>query len=490
MIPEAGQRFGPYEILGKLGRGGMGHVFRAWDQRLQREVAVKLLHPDDTMPRMRERFLQEARAASALNHPNICTIFDIGERDGEPYLVMEVLEGETLKDRLAQGVLTSEEIVRYAGEVADAMAMAHARGIVHRDLKPANIFLVLKPDGRSQAKVLDFGLAKMDFDGADAMSTPDYEMTLAGATVGTLAYMSPEQARGESLDGRADLFSLGVVIYEMATLQLPFKGRNDDQRLLELFHHVPEAVRQWNESIPVELEQVISKLLAKDPRERFQSARDLRDSLTRISEKIADKLGRGSWLSKPVVAAVPLVPAPDPVARHRYTRRSRTEADHDSSASRPAAGWPASASSANRSAAQSSRGSSTFGSSTFGSRTDRGRGANPQPARSTTGRVSSAGLSLKTVSPASDRGISDSAVNFVRAGWARPDSEPAATLIRSSRGATPSDLDMQVSALQQGVANSTEMWVEPDEIAAAPRRAENSLRAALAALWSSWFSRQ
>ena len=167
MIPEVGQRFGPYEILGRLGSGGMGLVFRAWDERLHREVAVKLLHDDYKMPAMRERFLQEARAASALNHPNICTVFDIGEQGGDPYLVMELLEGETLKDRIARDrALMSEEIVRFGGEIADALAVAHAKGIVHRETSSRQIiFLVAMPDGRSQAKVLkDFGLAKINLD--------------------------------------------------------------------------------------------------------------------------------------------------------------------------------------------------------------------------------------------------------------------------------------------------------------------------------------
>ncbi len=161
MVPEIGHRFGPYEILGRLGGGGMGYVFRAWDERLHREVAVKLLHDDYTMPGMRERFLREARAASALNHPNICTIFDIGEQDSNPYLVMELLEGETVKDRIVYGALPTEDIVGYAIEVADALSAAHSKGIIHRDIKPANIFLVKMPNGTKQAKVLDFGLAKI-----------------------------------------------------------------------------------------------------------------------------------------------------------------------------------------------------------------------------------------------------------------------------------------------------------------------------------------
>jgi eukaryotic-like serine/threonine-protein kinase len=316
MIPEAGQKFGPYEILGRLGGGGMGLVFRAWDERLHRNVAIKLLHDNYRMSGMRERFLQEARAASGLNHPNICTIFDIGEQNGDPYLVMELLEGETLKDRIARGALTWEEIVRFGGEIADALAVAHAKGIVHRDIKPANIFLVTMPDGRSQAKVLDFGLAKINLEARGGWESRTLDLTMAGATVGTLAYMSPEQARGEQLDARSDLFSLGIVMYEMATRRVPFKGTTSALVFIELFNHAPEPVRIWNESIPRELERVILKLLAKDRRERFQTANEFRDAVM----KVTGKLGTGRWLNRRS-AVVPLVHASDPVARHKRPRR-------------------------------------------------------------------------------------------------------------------------------------------------------------------------
>jgi serine/threonine-protein kinase len=321
MIPEAGQRFGPYEILGRLGGGGMGLVFRAWDERLHREVAIKLLHDDYTMSGMRERFLQEARAASALNHPNICTVFDIGEQDHNPYLVMELLEGETVKDRVARGALPAEEIVRYAIEISDALAVAHAKGIVHRDIKPANIFLVKMPNGKSQAKVLDFGLAKIELEHRGGWESRKLDLTLAGSTVGTLSYMSPEQARGESLDIRSDLFSLGIVLYEMATRQVPFRGRTSALVFVQLFSHNPEPVRNWNESIPRELEKVILKLLAKERKARFQTAQDLRDALI----KVGNKLGRTGWLNKGQAAVVPLVRASDPVAWHRGPRWSQSE---------------------------------------------------------------------------------------------------------------------------------------------------------------------
>jgi eukaryotic-like serine/threonine-protein kinase len=321
MVPEIGQRFGPYEILGRLGGGGMGLVFRAWDERLHREVAIKLLHDDYTMPGMRERFLQEARAASALNHPNICTVFDIGEQNHNPYLVMELLEGETVKDRVAHGALSAEEIVLYATEIADALTVAHSKGIVHRDIKPANIFLVRMPNGKKQAKVLDFGLAKIGLDMRGGLESRALDLTLAGSTVGTLPYMSPEQARGEPLDLRSDLFSLGIVLYEMATGQVPFQGATSALVFVQLFSHTPESVRNWNESIPRDLEKVVLKLLEKDPKRRFQTAKELQEALV----KVDGKLGRGGWLGKGASRAVPLVRASDPVARYKGSRRTPSQ---------------------------------------------------------------------------------------------------------------------------------------------------------------------
>lgn len=320
MIPEVGQRFGPYEILSRLGGGAMGLVFRAWDSRLHREVAVKLLHDTYEMPGMRQRFLQEARAASALNHPNICTIFDIGEQDGDPYLVMEVLEGETLKEKIYRGALSAEEIIAYSIEVADALSAAHAKGIVHRDIKPANIFLVEKANGQKQAKVLDFGLAKIDLATRGGRASRALDLTLAGATVGTLSYMSPEQARGLDLDGRSDLFSLGVVMYEMATRQVPFQGSTSALIYVELLNKTPESVHDWNESIPRELEKIILKLLTKERDGRYQTAGELVKAL----QKAPAKGGGGSWLKRSP-AVVPLVRAADPVARVK--RPIRTTSD-------------------------------------------------------------------------------------------------------------------------------------------------------------------
>lgn len=321
MIPEAGQRFGPYEILGRLGSGAMGLVFRAWDARLHREVAIKLLHDDYEMPGMRERFLQEARAASALNHPHICTIFDLGEQDGEPYMVMELLEGETLKEKISRGAVPVDEIISYAQEVADALVAAHAKGIVHRDIKPANIFLVDHLNGRRQAKVLDFGLAKIGLAMRGGRASRALDLTLAGATVGTLSYMSPEQARGENLDERSDLFSLGVVMYEMATRQVPFQGATSALIFVQLLNHAPEPPHEWNESIPKELEKIVLKLLAKARDARFQTA----DELAKALRKIPFRSGEG-WLKR-ATAAVPLVKAVDPVARVKRPMRPSSVPD-------------------------------------------------------------------------------------------------------------------------------------------------------------------
>lgn len=274
-----GYRFGPYEVLGQLGVGGMGAVLRAVDTRLHREVAVKVLQSTHEMPGLRERFLREARAASSLNHPNICTVFDIGEEGAEPYMVMELLQGENLKDTMRHNTLEMDEILSIARETTDALIAAHAKGIVHRDIKPANIFLVPRLNGIPQAKVLDFGLAKIE----GTLRGNTEGLTTLGATVGTVAYMSPEQARGEPLDARSDLFSLGVVMYEMATGTVPFHGATSALVFVELLGNDPQPVRDWNRTVPPELEALIHRLLAKDRRQRFQSAKELYAALAKIS---------------------------------------------------------------------------------------------------------------------------------------------------------------------------------------------------------------
>jgi serine/threonine protein kinase/Tfp pilus assembly protein PilF len=291
---------GPYELLDKLGSGGMGVVFRAKDTRLHREVAVKLLHEGylgagTPGSNSQERFLREARAASALNHPNICTIHDVGEQEGKPYLVMELLQGQTLREILDSQSLSSSQVVDFGIQLARAMEEAHQAGIIHRDIKPANIFVVRAQQGSQQIKVLDFGLAKITAilpgvsangdtsDSTGVAATIGATLTMPGSTFGTIAYMSPEQARGQTLDARSDLFSFGAVLYEMATGRLPFPGDSNADILASLLAREPEHVRKLNPAIPKELERIILKLLAKDKAQRYQSASEVRADLEKLA---------------------------------------------------------------------------------------------------------------------------------------------------------------------------------------------------------------
>ena len=282
----SGTRLGPYEIVAPLGAGGMGEVYRAKDTRLDRDVAVKVLPAKSVGDAQAEaRFDREARAIAALSHPNICTLHDIGRHDGHSFLVMELLEGETLHQRLARGPLEIGALVDHAINLADALDTAHARGMLHRDLKPANLFLT----SRGQIKILDFGLAKAldeSSAAADATRVADGLLTDAGTAVGTMGYMSPEQLRGETIDARSDLFALGAVLFEMATGQRAFQGSTGAVVSHAILGEHPAGPRTIRPDLPVKLEETILKALEKDRDVRCQTAAELRADLKRVKRDL------------------------------------------------------------------------------------------------------------------------------------------------------------------------------------------------------------
>ena len=282
----SGRRLGPYEILSAIGAGGMGEVHKARDTRLDRIVAIKVLsaHLADRTE-LRERFEREARTIASLNHPHICTLFDIGHQDGIDYLVMEYLEGETLAQRLVKSSLPLEQVLQYAIEIADALDKAHRKGVTHRDLKPGNIMLT-----KSGTKLLDFGLAKLKQEVAPAnvqlsqLATADEPLTAKGTIVGTLQYMAPEQLEGKEVDARTDIFAFGAVVYEMATGKRAFEGKSQASLIAAILEREPPAMSSLQLRMPPALDRVVKKCLAKEPEKRWQAASDVCDELKWISE--------------------------------------------------------------------------------------------------------------------------------------------------------------------------------------------------------------
>ena len=305
-----GQNILHYTILRPLGAGGMGVVYEAEDTKLGRRVALKFLSRDaEEDASALERFKQEARAASALNHPNICTIYAIEECDGRSFIAMELLEGESLSEKIQGIPLPLEKILDVGIQVTDGLDVAHRKGIVHRDIKPANIFITT----RGQAKILDFGLAKLARDrhaametvGGDAPTMARPQLTSPGSAVGTVAYMSPEQARGDELDGRSDLFSLGSVIYEMATGRMPFEGKTSAVIFQGILAGNPVPATQINAAIPPKLTEVIDKALEKDADLRYQSAAEMRADLKRLKRDSDASRSSGTYAPSGTVAAAP-----------------------------------------------------------------------------------------------------------------------------------------------------------------------------------------
>ncbi len=282
---KSGARLGPYEIHSLIGVGGMGELYRAYDPRLERFIAIKILSSgNSTDAERKRRFAQEARAASALNHPGIVTVYDVGSESGMDYIVMEFLAGSTLEALIPRNGFSIRDLLCYSAQAADAIAKAHSASILHRDIKPGN--LIVTNDGC--VKVLDFGLAKLERQPAhcDERTTASAAITDDGVIVGTPAYMSPEQAEGRPLDSRSDVFSFGSMLYEMATGRRPFQGDTAVATILSILRDEPVSVREIRPEMPAELERLIRRCLKKDPARRVQSMSDLKVALEELKEEL------------------------------------------------------------------------------------------------------------------------------------------------------------------------------------------------------------
>ncbi|HXI03583.1 MAG TPA: serine/threonine-protein kinase, partial [Candidatus Saccharimonadales bacterium] len=285
MALDPGTRLGPYEISAPLGKGGMGEVYKAKDTRLDRAVAVKILPGHlASDPSSAARFEREARAVSALSHPNICTLFDVGEQEGVRYIVMELLEGETLQERLQRSRIPLDQALALGAQIASALAQAHRQGVIHRDLKPGNVMLT-----KSGAKLLDFGLAKQAMEGAppisSALMTRTSPLTAEGTIVGTWQYMSPEQLEGEEADARSDIFAFGAMLYEMVTGRRAFAGKSQASLIASIMGTQPAPASGVEPACPPALDRFLGRCLAKDPDARWQSTADMAAELRFIAEQ-------------------------------------------------------------------------------------------------------------------------------------------------------------------------------------------------------------